>query len=603
MGTGYTRIDTANNIADGNVINAQDFDDEFDGIVAAFVNTTGHDHDGTAANGAPITKFGPSQEVQGDASALFPASDGVTDLGKSTKEWKDLYIDGVINTDNMSADTATMISATITNNASVGGTFNVGGATTLTGAASLSNTLAVSADSAFKGAVSVETTLRVTGDTDVEDLSASGTFDVAGTTNLATAVITGTVNIVGETTLDDISASGTLDIAGETNLATASITGTVNVTGDTTLDNVTASGTLNVAGETNLATATITGNVSADGTLNISGNGSVGGTFNVEGDLKNTSGNLTVDPATQIFEIKGSGSTEGQIQLNCAVNTHGQIITAADHGVSATNTLTLPGGDTIGNANATLVSDTGTQTLTNKTLTSPAINGATIDTAVSISSTGTLNAGTNADINGTLDVGSTASVGGALRITDNVTASGTLNVGTDASVSGTFNVTGSAGLSGNVNIGNATADIAIVSSQVEFQNNLRERTNVSTTSATGVLNFDVLSHNVELRTNDAAANFELNIRGDASTSFANTVATGETTSIAFESSQGGTAYYLEAIQIDGTTASPVYWQGGTAPSSGNVSSVDSYLINITRTTGTANYTCLASQTQYGKVDY
>ena len=30
MGTGYIRIDTANNIADGNVINAQDFDDEFD---------------------------------------------------------------------------------------------------------------------------------------------------------------------------------------------------------------------------------------------------------------------------------------------------------------------------------------------------------------------------------------------------------------------------------------------------------------------------------------------------------------------------------------------------------------------------------------------
>ena len=420
MGTGYTRNDTGNNISDGNVINAADLDGEFDAIVTAFGNSSGHDHDGTAANGAPITKFGPSQEVEGDATALFPAGDGVTDLGKSTKEWKDLYIDGVINTDDMSADTATMVSATITNNASVGGTFNVGGATTLTGAASLSNTLAVSADSAFKGAVSVESTLRVTGDTDVEDLSASGTFDVAGTTNLATAIITGTVNIVGETTLDDVSASGTLDVAGETNLATATITGTVNVTGDTTLDNVTASGTLNVAGTTNLATAAITG------TLAVSGNASVGGTLKVDDDITNTSGNLTVDPATQIFEIKGSGSTEGQVQLNCAVNTHGQKITAADHAVSATNTLTLPGGSTIGNADATLVSDTGTQTLTNKTLTSPTINGATIDSAVSVSSAGTLNAGTNADIQGTL------------------------------------NVAGSAGLAGNVNLGNATADSVVV---------------------------------------------------------------------------------------------------------------------------------------------
>ena len=144
MGTGYTRNDTGNNIADGNVINAADFDGEFDAIVSAFA-TDGHTHDGTAAEGGPIQKLGPSQEVEVDSGAIFPASDGATDLGKTTKEWKDLYIDGVINTDNMSAD-----AATITGNASVGGTFNVGGATTLTGAASLSNTLAVSAASAFK---------------------------------------------------------------------------------------------------------------------------------------------------------------------------------------------------------------------------------------------------------------------------------------------------------------------------------------------------------------------------------------------------------------------------------------------------------------------
>ena len=30
MGTGYTRNDTVNNIADGNVINASDLDGEFD---------------------------------------------------------------------------------------------------------------------------------------------------------------------------------------------------------------------------------------------------------------------------------------------------------------------------------------------------------------------------------------------------------------------------------------------------------------------------------------------------------------------------------------------------------------------------------------------
>ena len=86
------------------------------------------------------------------------------------------------------------------------------------------------------------------------------------------------------------------------------------------------------------------------------------------------SGNLVVDPATQIVEVRGDGSSiEGQIQLNCHVNSHGQKITAADHSVNATNTLTLPGGSVIGNSNATLVSDTGTQTLSGKTLTAPKI--------------------------------------------------------------------------------------------------------------------------------------------------------------------------------------------------------------------------------------
>ena len=566
MGTGYTRNDTGNNIADGNVINAADFDGEFDAIVSAFA-TDGHTHSGAAGEGGPIQKLGPSQEVEVDSGAIFPASDGVTDLGKTTKEWKDLYIDGVINTDNMSAD-----AATITGNASVGGTFNVGGATTLTGTASLSSAFAVSATSAFKGAVSVESTLRVTGDSDVSNLSASGTLDVAGETSL--------------------------------------------------------------------------GNISANGTLDVSGNGSVGGTFNVERDLKNSAGNLTVAPTSYILEVKGGGSTEGQIQLNCAVNSHGQIIRSQPHSESVTNEMLLPKG-----ANSTLVSEVGTATITNKTLTSPAINGATIDSAVSVSSAGTLNAGTNADIQGTLDVGGNTSVGGTFKITGAVTAASTLNIGgavsgkgtltvsdtvsaagamnvggnfsgkgtltvTDAvsvastlnvggnfSGKGTFNVAGSATLSGNVTMGDATADIAIVNSQVEFKNNLRERTSVSTTSATGTINFDILSHNVELRTNTAAANFELNLRGDASTLFHDVVATGETTSVAFESSMGSTAYYLTAIKVDGVTASPVHWQGGTtAPSQGNADGIDSYLINITKT-GSAVYTCLASQTQYGKVTY
>jgi len=98
----------------------------------------------------------------------------------------------------------------------------------------------------------------------------------------------------------------------------------------------------------------------------------------LSGTTTTASGNLAVLPYTYILEVKGGGSTEGMIQLNCAVNSHGQKIRSQTHAQAASNTLLLPGGTTIGNSDAVLVSDTGTQTITNKTLTSPTVNTATI---------------------------------------------------------------------------------------------------------------------------------------------------------------------------------------------------------------------------------
>jgi hypothetical protein len=87
------------------------------------------------------------------------------------------------------------------------------------------------------------------------------------------------------------------------------------------------------------------------------------------GTTTTASGNLLLNPATQIVEVRGSGSTEGQIQLNCRVNTHGQKIIAQPHSEGVSNEMLLPK-----DGNSTLVSEIATQTLTNKTLTSPKIN-------------------------------------------------------------------------------------------------------------------------------------------------------------------------------------------------------------------------------------
>lgn len=118
---GYTRQDTQNNIANGNVIDADDFDAEYNALESAFDASSGHKHDGTAGEGAPITKTGPAQEYVSDGTALYPKTDNTYDLGKSGNEWKDLYVDGTANLDSVVADTADINGGTL-DNVTVGAT-------------------------------------------------------------------------------------------------------------------------------------------------------------------------------------------------------------------------------------------------------------------------------------------------------------------------------------------------------------------------------------------------------------------------------------------------------------------------------------------------
>jgi hypothetical protein len=95
MGTGYTRNDTSNNIADGNVVNASDLDGEFDAVESAF-STSGHTHDGTAAEGGPVTVVGPAQDVVISGTNVNPKTTNTLDLGTASLKYKDAYIQGNI---------------------------------------------------------------------------------------------------------------------------------------------------------------------------------------------------------------------------------------------------------------------------------------------------------------------------------------------------------------------------------------------------------------------------------------------------------------------------------------------------------------------------
>jgi hypothetical protein len=124
----------------------------------------------------------------------------------------------------------------------------------------------------------------------------------------------------------------------------------------------------------------------------------------------------------------------------------------------------------------------------------------------------------------------------------------------------------------------------------------REFTTISATAATGTINFDAVTQGTLYYTANASANWTLNVRGDGSTTLNSLMATGETITIAFLATQGTTAYYPSAFTIDSTSVTPK-WQGGSAPSAGNVSSIDAYLITIIKT-GSATYTVIGSQTKF-----
>ena len=97
MGTGYTRTDTSNNIADGNIINASDFDGEYDAIEAAFNSSSGHTHDGTSAEGGPVTVLGPAQDFVASTSEIKPKSNNTLDIGTSGLKFKDMFLAGTAN--------------------------------------------------------------------------------------------------------------------------------------------------------------------------------------------------------------------------------------------------------------------------------------------------------------------------------------------------------------------------------------------------------------------------------------------------------------------------------------------------------------------------
>jgi len=491
----------------GDTITAAHSNDEFNQLLAAFNASTGHTHDGTAGDGGPVTTLRDSdalnkilvdtsnnhlefyvevssaavQQLRIQDGAIVPITDNDIDLGTSSLEFKDLFIDGTANIDSLVADAmslgGTSITATgaeinlIDGGATVGTTavvdgdgilHNDGGTMRVTSAATFKTYFQEGISTAFDDLSAGDAAVNITttaGDITIDaqgndtDIILKGTDGSSDTTFLtidgsaagkatfnSDVVVGGDLTVTGDDIIMGTNTAGNLLIADGTNfnsIAVGSLSEISTVANDDVFLAVDTSGgglkkIARSAIVSGLATSGAISNVVEDTTPQLGGNLDMNGA-----DIITTS-NADIELApngTGHVTIKGN-SNQGTIQFNCESNSHGQQIKAAPHSESANNVLTLPstGGD------ARLVSATSTATLTNKTLTSPKINEdvAVTSTATELNLLDGITAGTvsaslaviadsNKDISGFRNVTLTGELdAGSLDISGDADIDGTL---------------------------------------------------------------------------------------------------------------------------------------------------------------------------------
>jgi len=212
------------------------------------------------------------------------------------------------------------------------------------------------------------TNIGHTSDADALAIDSSG--NVTASQNL---IVTGDLTVSGDDITMATNTAGNLLIADGTNFNSVAVSSLSEIS-------TAASGDLLLAVDASggglkkiTRSAVIAGTGSSGDLANVVEDTSpqLGGNLDMNGADIVTTSNATIDLApngTGTVVVRGN-TNSGAIVFNCESNSHGQKVIAQPHSASVTNTMLLPDG-----ANSTLVSLVATQTLTNKTLTSPKIN-------------------------------------------------------------------------------------------------------------------------------------------------------------------------------------------------------------------------------------
>jgi hypothetical protein len=422
MGAAYTRQSTAT-IVDGGVIEASDLNAEFNQLLAAFAVTSGHTHDGTAAEGGPITKLLGTALTIGDGTAgtdIAVTFDGETADGVLTWMEDEDYFkfsDDILmnSTERLNfGDTGTYIFQ------STDGQLDIVADTEVQIAAT---TIDINGAVALNGAITGATNITLSGELDAATLDISGDADIDGTLEADAITINGVT--LAETISDTVGAMvtsntesgitvayddadntldftvGTLNQNTTGNAATATALETARTIGGTSFD-----GTANIAvalsaTATALATARTIHGVSFDGTANIDLSEVISDTVgamvtsNTESGItvtyddadntldftigtlnQNTTGNAATATALETARTIGGTSFDGSANIAVALAATATALetarTIAGQSFDGSANITIASTDLSNTSNITL--NDGTQTLTNKTLTSPKIN-------------------------------------------------------------------------------------------------------------------------------------------------------------------------------------------------------------------------------------
>ncbi len=407
----------------GDTITAAHSNDEFNQLLAAFNASTGHTHDGTAGDGGPVTTLRDSdalnkilvdtsnnhlefyvevssaavQQLRIQDGAIVPITDNDIDLGTSSLEFKDLYVDGTAYVDAINFNGTAITSTAAELNILDGVTSTAAELNILDGVTSTAAELNI-LDGVTATAAELNIMDGVTSTT-AELNILDGVTSTAAELNLVDGITAGTVSASKAVIVDsnkDLTGLRNLTISGDLTVSGDDITMGTNTAGnllvaDGTNFNSIAVGSLSeistvadddvfLAVDTSggglkkiarsavvsgLATSSAISNVADDSTPQLGGNLDINGS-----DIVTTSNaDLELAPnGTGHVTVKGN-TNSGAIQFNCESNSHGQIVIAQPHSAGVTNTLTLPAG-----ASSTLVSLVSTDTLTNKTLTSAVLN-------------------------------------------------------------------------------------------------------------------------------------------------------------------------------------------------------------------------------------